>query len=901
LPIQNEIKLKEEKNMQKLKSKTMAIMIALLLTISMSASIITVNAHSPTWTIISYAYINAAPNPVGIGQTCSVSMWVDCPLVGAALSNNVRRTGYTLTVTAPDGTNTTETWAECTDPTGVETIHYTPTEVGTYVFTFNYAGQTYEYTAAQGGTTAYDGDVFTAATRSTNLTVQQMQLPATIDSNPLPTAYWTYPIYGENNYWYAIASNWLAQPYILNAGDAYDGGQQAYGSGPSAAHIMWTTPDGYGGVVGGNDTGVPGVAYYTGLSYNPRFNNPIIMNGVLYYAEAYGNSGTGGPYVAVNLQTGQQLWSINTTATGVSLVPSFGYLYDLECPNQYGVLPNGLLIATTSVSGQGTVWRGYDPQTGVLTSMNITNVPSGSAVAGPSGEYLIYTLTNLGNSTNPNYYLTEWNSSLVFGGLNVSTNALAPTGWYSGTENASLPSCYDWNVSVSLGGSPPSVTPWTIGTCERGTQPMISLGNEIIFIQGTFGGHVGDSGATVATYPANITSVSLNPATLGKTLWTQSYPQAPNNETRFLAAWDPATGVFIFNDKESFANWGYSLSTGNYLWGPSYPPATSSVDWNFPIWYTDCCDYGNLYSDGFSGILSCWNDATGVLEWSFGDGGPGNSTFAGLYTPYGYYPEFIECIGDGQIYMAGNDHSPTTPLYKGEQLYDINATTGAEIWSISGWGNEMSGAEGAVAAGYLTVFNPYNSEIQCFGQGPSQLTVTAPDTATSVGTPLVIRGTVMDISAGTKQNQEAMDFPNGVPCVSDASESAWMQYVYDQFPEPTNVTGVPVTISVIDSNGNYRQIGSTTTNSMGTFGISWAPDIPGLYTVIATFAGSNSYYGSSADTYFYATAAQATPAPPTATPTSIANTYFVPAIAGLFVVIIIGLAIVALLMLRKRP
>jgi hypothetical protein len=128
-----------------------------------------------------------------------------------------------------------------------------------------------------------------------------------------------------------------------------------------------------------------------------------------------------------------------------------------------------------------------------------------------------------------------------------------------------------------------------------------------------------------------------------------------------------------------------------------------------------------------------------------------------------------------------------------------------------------------------------------------------------------------------------------------------MESVYMQQPMPTNATGVPVTLSVIDSNGNYRQIGTTTTNAMGTYGFTWTPDITGNYTVIATFAGSGSYYGSSAQTYFYASSPPATPAP-TATPaTSVADTYFVPAIAGLFVLIIIVLALVILGMLRKRP
>jgi hypothetical protein len=43
--------------------------------------------------------------------------------------------------------------------------------------------------------------------------------------------------------------------------------------------------------------------------------------------------------------------------------------------------------------------------------MNITNVPGGTNVAGPRGEYLKLVLSNLGTSSNPNYYLMEWNSS----------------------------------------------------------------------------------------------------------------------------------------------------------------------------------------------------------------------------------------------------------------------------------------------------------------------------------------------------------------------------------------------------------------------------------------------------------------------------------------------------------
>ena len=88
----------------------------------------------------------------------------------------------------------------------------------------------------------------------------------------------------------------------------------------------------------------------------------------------------------------------------------------------------------------------------------------------------------------------------------------------------------------------------------------------------------------------------------------------------------------------------------------------------------------------------------------------------------------------------------------------------------------------------------------------------------------------------------------------------------------------------------------------GTFAYTWTPDIPGNYTVIATFAGTNAYYGSAADTYFYASSPAPTAAP-TATPvtglaTMSALTY---GIAAAIIVIIIAIAIVGLLLLRKKP
>jgi hypothetical protein len=131
--------------------------------------------------------------------------------------------------------------------------------------------------------------------------------------------------------------------------------------------------------------------------------------------------------------------------------------------------------------------------------------------------------------------------------------------------------------------------------------------------------------------------------------------------------------------------------------------------------------------------------------------------------------------------------------------------------------------------------------------------------------------------------------------------SAFMESVYMQQPIPHNTTGVPVTISVIDANGNYRTIGSTTSDGTGTYALNWTPDISGSYTIIATFMGSNGYYGSSAQAHIYAGDA-ATTQPTTAPASNVATTSDLAIyMAAGVIAIIIAIAIVGLLLLRKKP
>jgi hypothetical protein len=160
----------------------------------------------------------------------------------------------------------------------------------------------------------------------------------------------------------------------------------------------------------------------------------------------------------------------------------------------------------------------------------------------------------------------------------------------------------------------------------------------------------------------------------------------------------------------------------------------------------------------------------------------------------------------------------------------------------------------------------------------------------------------MDVAAGTKQDQQASDFPNGVPVSSDASMKDWMGYVYQQKPIPTNFTGVKVSVDVIDSNGNFRNVGTATTDTTGMYTLTWQPDIIGNYTVIATFQGNNGYWPSYSETSFVVDPQTPTTAPVTTAASNAATTTdLMTYIIGATIAIIIAIAIVGILLLKKKP
>jgi hypothetical protein len=847
--------------MKKLKSKTMTIVIALFLTISMSTSIIlqpTANAHSPSWKIPTYAYLSVTPSPVGVGQHLAVVAFVNWPLPGSTIDNNIRFNGYAVTVTKPNGSNQTLNMPT-TDPTSSSYVQYIPDQVGTYTFVFSHPDLLYTWSGT------YQNDTFLGSiSKAVNVTVQEQPV-AEPTTYPLPTNYWTRPIEGQNTNWFSIASNWLGSPYI--AGNTQHAIFQPDGSAPNSAHVMWTYRLSDAGVVGGSGSttdNTPGNTFYQGLTYNPRFLNPIIMDGRLFFDLPFGNAGSGGGYQALDLTTGQPIWWLNDTSIGT---PSFGYYYDLEWANQHGIMPDGTLFTSNFATA-------IDPRTGTIESLNITNVPSGYPAVGSSGEIIRYAVNTAG------HWLAQWNSSKL-----IDLSGTIPN-FATATINASLPSRYDWNITL-----PAQITSST--SIQYAQVGDILLGGTAFAAFSSF----------LTPDPYTMWAINLNASrgAVGSLMWLQTYAAPPGNVTRRLACVDPLNRVFIFGDKETFTFSGYSLDNGNFMWQTKPIPGDSDFEYYdlATVGLTPCTAYSYLYNAGWGGLLSCYDTKNGNLLWTYGNGGEGNSTNSGLATAWGHYPLFIYSIADGKVYMMSSEHSPNTPMWRGGLARAVDAYTGKEIFTLDAFGGQLGREGTAVADGYWVYYNYYDGQLYCIGKGPSSLTVTAPDVSIELHKSLVIRGSVTDVSAGIKQNRQAGDFPNGVPCVSDASMGEWMDYVYMQKPRPTNATGVPVSIDVIDSNGNYRNIGNATSDSSGVFSFQWTPDIPGKYTVIAAFAGSESYWPSYSETSF-----AVDPTGPTASPYPIVNLppteiYFAISTVAIITAIAIGFVIV-ILMFRKR-
>ena len=380
----------------------------------------------------------------------------------------------------------------------------------------------------------------------------------------------------------------------------------------------------------------------------------------------------------------------------------------------------------------------------------------------------------------------------------------------------------------------------------------------------------------------------------GHVLWSKNYT---TDQAMFSSGGVISNGVHFYpkyygdpNQQGLRPVMAIDIATGNIL----HDTTVMSYPWGSFWSYSKAAAYGLVYYPTYTGHVWAFNITTGEIVWQ------GGYNPVGYQTPYGYQPFFSSIAVAGEkVYAGNNEHSEGPPYYQGKKMWCLDAYTGETIWNISFWSPGFN-MQGLIADGKLIATNYYDGRQYCFGKGQSATSIAASPKVPVHGSSVIIEGMVIDASPGTKDDRAVALYPNGVPCVSDESQGSFMEYVYMQKQKPTNTSGVPVSVDVIDVNGNYRNIGTTTSDSSGHFALKWTPDIEGTYTVTATFAGSDSYWPSSAVTSFAVDPAAATPAPTQAPIQSTVDQYFVPAVAAIILAIVVCF-VVTILLLKKRP
>jgi outer membrane protein assembly factor BamB len=390
-----------------------------------------------------------------------------------------------------------------------------------------------------------------------------------------------------------------------------------------------------------------------------------------------------------------------------------------------------------------------------------------------------------------------------------------------------------------------------------------------------------------------VTTLSYTPSATG--VATEVYIEAASLKTGQLL-WNVSSGVgyplFSFatacSDHGKFAvrfDNGYwycwDLYSGKQLWKSQ----TEDMPWGSFGAYNVASCYGLLYDFSYAGLYALdWD--TGKIAWHFiAPCVPFESPWYPSMAFFGASPQ----VADGKLYISNGEHSPTSPLARGWTFYCVNATTGEEIWNIS-----SRGSAGAVSDGYLTFDSVYMGYMYVFGKGQCATTVTASPKTIANGAQVLIEGTILDQSPAQP----------GTPCVSKDSMKTQMEYLHMQFPidgtwRNITMTGVPLTLTAIDSAGNVISIGTVTTNAYyGTFSYAWTPPKEGTYQITASFTSDDSYGSSSA-----ATAVAVGPAPtntqPSVTTQVVDTTPILYAVIGVGIAIIIAVAL-AVLTLRKR-
>jgi hypothetical protein len=759
------------------------------------------------------AFLSGRPTTIGVGQEYLINVWMS-PAPGA----NRQYHGYSISVTDPNGKSTTFT-LDSYPADGTNWCPWVFEQVGDWTITFDYPGEYFApgryidgelTTATTGGTVYADGvTIKPASARVLTVHVQSDIVPSWPES-PLPTDYWTRPINEVNREWWPIIGGypWFgpakssAEWNMLypNTNPTYN---SAYGfvpwvAGPESAHVVWTRTFQMAGLMGGDLGGASSVfmdsltAHSSVVTDWQPLTSALILMGRVYHTVV--KPATNGPgmqtyWECYDMQTGVVYWErpLYPGETTPNLIEYS--IGNMEVAGSMGKPTSPIIMSISS----GYLLK-YNPNSGVLM-YNFSIAP----MTGSGGTYYmngyVLGIQDLGADAGAERYrLINWTThgtASNFADRIVSNTTYAR----SALPTANL---IDWNVGVGC------------------TVTGISQG-------GIY------TGMTIQAFNLQ-TGVTLWSKTIDEPQYSGSANLADHGKIAVLSA----KGYFL----------AYDLWTGNEAW----KTRTLDYPWDEPGWgaYSTTSGYGQMYWSAQTGIYAVdW--ATGNINWKFEKEAPPFETpFTGS-TGQPVYPFVIGslCL-DGKLYAYSQSHTPETPFYRGQPTVCIDVSTGKEIWSFGMNGMTFLRRGGLVVAdGYATLAGE-DGVMYTFGKGKSETTVSAPQLPLALGQKALLTGTILDLSPAQP----------GAPCVSKESVAAQMEYIHLQTSiggilGDVMMIGVPVSLDVLDPNGNYYNIGMVTSDGYsGTFAYDgWTPDVAGLYAITATFMGDESYGSSYATTY----------------------------------------------------
>jgi hypothetical protein len=527
---------------------------------------------TPSVTVETTAFMSVTPNPVGKGQTVLVNLWME-----PATHYSRYHSGFTVTITKPDGTVEVAGPINSYQGDATAWFNYVVDQEGNYSFQFNAAANYYPagywYNGKVYGSTAevleiepnaafssfsgvtYLNSAYYEESESpvTTITVQAEQVSSWPES-PLPTDYWTRPIYIEDREWWVIGGQYPFSglgggPYWPEDTNTYASNYKftPYVEAPETAHIVWSRQGALGGIVGGqfgyNSYG-PGEGTYAGTP-------SIVFQGRCYQSvtKAY-NGVTQSVWQCYDVRTGEIYWEL----TGITQPPTV-VTYNDVTSSVPGAEQTGQGTNTYSLMYVGTNRLiKYNPWNGAVT-LNAT-LPTFSSSTYYSEPYVL-SLQRVGTS----YYLINWTTS--GGSTNFTTRIQS-------------------NITYAFS---------SLGTCDFESMIAVTVGS--ITLNGT--------GHPTGQY---VMAASL---TTGKLLW---------NVTTDDVFFSTSTAVADHGKYaiRVLGGWWdcWNLQTGELEWQSE----TLEYPWGDFGAYTISSGYGMLFDQSYNGIYAI-NWADGSIAWHF--------------------------------------------------------------------------------------------------------------------------------------------------------------------------------------------------------------------------------------------------------------------------------------------